>query len=280
MNSNVIYQFVMMALNGQLGNTAVLNPKTETIVSSLKDIQGRDKKTSFEEVEKQISIFDNQLSTMQIFASIPQFAPVISPMLANIKEQKAALELVYDNFDAFAGEDGYIDKGDFAAIREAAECDGNGNDFSKEDLEDIYDINGVEYDPEEDFSFSKIKFDSKVSSKTGSQTRKFDDAQSEKNIHIKDNRGDDTYIVSEEVEDSNLVFTELDKGDKLELKGKWSIKEVYDEEAEEEYVMYTNEETGTNVFVKGSIDDVYDQVNVEKLDKDFSKFDAKNPEKT
>jgi len=268
MNS-IIYQVFMSILSGQFGlNSAAQDPKTETIISSLKDIQGRDKKTSIDEVEKQISIFDTQLSTMQIFAAIPQFAPYISPMLANIKEQKAALELVYDHFEAFSGGDGYIDKADYAAIREAAECDGNDKNFSEEDLEDIYDINGYEYDPAIEFSLSTFRAnaDKTYGSKSKDQNRTFDEDNSEQNILISDNRGNDTYTVGADVEDSNLVFTALKDGDTLNLEGKWTfVEEVYDESDDDTpYVLLTNE-NGTNVFIKGTYDEIKDLINADDL---------------
>jgi hypothetical protein len=125
-----------------------------------------------------------------------------------------------------------------------------------------------------------MRFNSKVSDKRGNQSRVLDEDQSEKNILIKDSKGNDTYTIEEDVEDSNLVFTALNDGDKLNLKGKWSITQIEDSKTDEDYVMYTNAETGTNVFVKGTIDDVYDLVKIDKLDKDFSKFDEKDPAKT
>jgi hypothetical protein len=93
-------------------------------------------------------------------------------------------------------------------------------------------------------------------------TRLFGDRQSEKNILISDDRGNDTYTVSEYVEDSNLVFTALEDGDMLNLEGAWRFEEIVDDETDDDYVLYINENTGTNVFVKGRIDDVKDLVNV------------------
>ncbi|NLF83044.1 MAG: hypothetical protein GX568_03550 [Candidatus Gastranaerophilales bacterium] len=253
--------YLVQLLGGYGGLQVNQNPKTDTIVNSLSSIAGRDKRTSVEEIEKQISIFDTQLSTMQIFAAIPQFAPFISPMLANIKEQKAALELVYDHFDAFSAGDGYIDKADLRTIREAAECDGNGKDFSEEDLEDIYDINGVEYDPVIDFSLRSFKAnkDATIGNKTGDQFRRFGEDSSEQNILISDNKGDDTYTVGKDVEDANLVFTSLNDGDRLNLDGRWSAEQIYDEDNDTPYVLYTNE-NGNNVFVKGKLKDLDDIV--------------------
>lgn len=281
--NDVWTQILMLAyMKQQCGNPASQNPKTETIISSLTAVAGRDEKASKDELERQLSIFDTQLSTMQIFSCIPQFAPYFSQMAAKINEQKAALELVYDHFEGFAGVDGFIDKSDLAKIEEAAEYDGNKLDFSETDLADIYYLNGGEYNPTEEFSLSKFNFSAAntIKNEHGNQEREFDDDYSNKNILIKDDRDDDTYIVTEDIEESNLVFTNLDDGDKLNLEGTWSAEQIYDEETDEEYVLYTNEENGTNVFVKGTLDDVEDLVNVDEIITDDEPGEWAAPNKT
>lgn len=269
--NDVWTQILMLAyMKQQCGNPASQNPKTETIISSLTAVAGRDEKASKDELERQLSIFDTQLSTMQIFSCIPQFAPYFSQMAAKINEQKAALELVYDHFEGFAGVDGFIDKSDHAKIEEAAEYDGNKLDFSETDLADIYYLNGGEYNPTEEFSLSKFNFSAAntIKNEHGNQEREFDDDYSNKNILIKDDRDDDTYIVTEDIEESNLVFTTLDEGDELNLEGTWTREEVDDKDGSGTYVRFTNEKTGTNVFVKGTIDDTEDLVNVDNFAQD------------
>lgn len=149
MNCNLLVQILMMAMNGQLGNnTTVQNPQTANVLSAIKSAASSKEGTTAEDIEDQLSIFDNQLSMYEPLMAIPIFAQYLSPMVTEIKTKQSALELVYDNFDAFSGGDDIIDKYDRVDIEEAAEEDGNINDFSEEDLDGLYEFH--EIDPEEE----------------------------------------------------------------------------------------------------------------------------------
>jgi hypothetical protein len=244
--------YLMQLLKGNGAVAASQNPQTSVITDTLKTVGGKNGATK-DEIESQLSIFDNQLSTFQIFAAIPQFAQYISPMLSNIQKQHDALELVLDNFEAFSGGDSVIDKYDRLNIEEAAGEDDNEADFSDEDLEALYDMNGIDA-PEEDFSLSNYSFSSSntIKNKSGNQTRVFDadSVDDGDDVLVKDSKGNDTYSVSNDVEDANIFFTTMNEGDKLNLEGTWTSEQIEDANTEEDYVKYTNEETGTNVYVK------------------------------
>lgn len=263
-NFNVLSQFIMLAANSKLcQNAAVKNPQLGAIQGSIFAACGTDKKLTKEEMEKQFSNMDNELSLLQIFSAIPMLAPYVSPRIADLNESRNALQLVYDNFEGFAGYDDVIDESDIDKIREAAKYDGNEFDFSEDDLKDMYYLNDMEYDPLKNFSLSNLSFDNIIGNEHKNQNREFDDDDSDKNICINDDRDDDTYTVSEDVKEANLVFTKLNYGDELNLDGTWSFVEINDADNNESYVRYINKDTGTNVLVKGKYDDINDLVNVE-----------------
>jgi hypothetical protein len=258
-SSGLLSTILMMAMSGKLGCGAAQNPKTDTIISAITSA-GKKNKTTQEDIENQLSIFNNQLSMMQMFTAIPQFAPYISPMIANIKAQQGALQLVDDNFDAFAGTDGddnvktYINtkanSDDIANIRDAAETDDNAADFSEEDLAGLYDLQDMDYAAPFDMSM----FDGAVEKDSKNYTFK---DKSEKTYKVTGTDEADTYTVKDTFEDSNLLFEDLNSGngDKLTLEGEWTAEQITGED-DEDYVLYTNEETGTNVYVAGSKADV------------------------
>lgn len=236
-------------------------PKLQ-LSSTTSNQQAEKNGATLDDIEDKLSIFDTQLAIYEPLAAIPMFSQYLAPVMNQIKENQAALQLVSDNFEAFSGGDDLISKYDRIDIEEAAEEDDNASDFSEEDLDVLYDMHGITPPPEE-FSYSAMDFDERINYDSDDNNIDFDDDVSNDNILVRDRGGDDTYTVTEDTEDANIVFTKLDDGDALSLEGEWSIQQIEDVDDGDPYVLYTNEDTGTNIFVLGEIDEVEDLVTVE-----------------